>query len=193
MRENDIIVVSTKDRKTKVAAERMSNIISEFVREESGISCCHWDEKIYLQNKSTLSSKQYVIQLGLTKDSSILTESIIPTYDEHNMKFGWIGRKAVIWIDYKELSKVELDKVEDLIRKQNNEIKKGNFFSNLNKGIIRSGTLSKIITTYFLLPLGLYAIIAGEKDKKNIQSKQFRYLVNLFLKKHLNEFLGIKE
>ena len=84
-----IIVYRSKDDEY---AHLMANLISANTEYE----VAEWDEKNWLANQATTSSSQKVIFLGDSKEARKRHIGMLWSYNQHNMKFGWLGNQCVV-------------------------------------------------------------------------------------------------
>ena len=66
-------------------------------------------EKEYSANKFDMSIEQYVLFIGNNKTSNSESSSMKTKFNEHGMKYGWLGKRGFLSVDDKTLSEDEYD------------------------------------------------------------------------------------
>ena len=96
--------------------------------EDGSVDAVIWLEKNYHDNQATLSSNAHVLFIGDSKIAKSQRTSIVEKHNAHGMIYGWLGKRAVMYIDkpaikqeeyaaFQEYAKQYKDKVETLITK----------------------------------------------------------------------------
>lgn len=187
-----IIIVSDSNKEMKKLAHYLYNIIGTV----SDCDAAIWDEKHYKDNEPTLPSSQMVIFVGETNTSKMLIDSIDWRYDELNMRIGWIGKRAVIYVQRNPLSVSEFDEFKAKFLEQEEEIKSGGLLEKLKRldmHITKANTKAKVAGLLFLpyvWPVAGYALIKGKIDSDKIVKQQYSFVLNKFIGDHLSAFIG---
>lgn len=186
-----IIIVSDGKKEMKKLAHHLYNIIGSV----SDCDAAIWDEKHYKDNEPTLPASQMVIFVGETNTSKMLIDSINWKYDELNMRIGWIGRRAVVYVQRKNLSILEYDEFKAKFLEQENEIKSGGMFEKLKRldmHITKANTKAKVVGLLlpYVWPVAGYALIKGKIDSNKIIKQQYSFALNKFIDDHLPAFIG---
>lgn len=100
------------DEKTEKYANYLRQLIStnddkdgEVVGIADGtVDAAVWLEKEYLANKATISSNEHILFIGDNKVSKSESSSMIIKYDKYGMKYGWLGKRAMMKVDNDMLS-----------------------------------------------------------------------------------------
>lgn len=95
------------DEKTKNYANYLRQLISvnddkdgEIIGIEDGtVEVAVWLDKEYLANAATLSSNEHILFIGQNKTSKSETSSMNIKFDLHGMKYGWLGKRAMMQVD----------------------------------------------------------------------------------------------
>lgn len=95
------------DEKTERYANYLRQLIStnddkdgEVVGIEDGtVEAAVWLEKEYLANKAQISSNEHILFIGDNKTSKSESSSMIVKYDKYGMKYGWLGKRAMMKVD----------------------------------------------------------------------------------------------
>ena len=104
-----IIVCSPK---TKVYAYQLLQLIGKKDDTENRVVGCKdgsveatvWEEKNYLANECQLSSDTKVVFIGDIKVVKSIIPNIEEKYKRYGMKYGWMGNRAVIYLDKQNLT-----------------------------------------------------------------------------------------
>lgn len=130
----------------KKEAAKMADQLNALISQLENVSTTVWTEKQYLDNKPTLSSDEYLVFLGKTKSGeNIIASPLFKNhYSEFNMRYGWLGKQAVMGLSPKY--HFDEDKVKQFTDLYNSTFKKeieNNAKNNKPKGKI-SGIVSKV-------------------------------------------------
>lgn len=95
------------DEKTKEYANYLRQLISANDDKDDGIvgivdgsvEAAVWLEKEYLANSATLSSNEHVLFVGSYKASKSEISSMKVKYYSYGMKYGWLGKRAMMQVD----------------------------------------------------------------------------------------------
>ena len=96
--------------------------------EDGSVDAVIWLEKNYHDNQATLSSNAHVLFIGDSKIAKSQRTSIVEKHNAHGMIYGWLGKRAVMYIDkpaikqeeyaaFQEYAKKYKDKIETLVTK----------------------------------------------------------------------------
>ena len=87
----------------KKEAAKMADQLNALISQLENVSTAVWTEKQYLDNKPRVSSDEYLVFLGKTKSGeNIIASPLFKNYySEFNMRYGWLGKQAVIGLDPK--------------------------------------------------------------------------------------------
>lgn len=193
-----VIVYAEKNQNAKM----MADVLDANISQNDNIATVVWSDLQYKDNKVTTSSNQHIIFIGETETTKNIESSVNFNYDKGYMKYGWIGKKAIINVpNKKDFTKNDIDSFVELVNGTSNTKKKNNVFSDLNKKIEKLPKAAKIAGIAIGLPLfgavgTAGAIVSGAylmKDKVN--AKKFNddvcnYCVSHFMTNGLNKFIG---
>lgn len=118
-----LIIVT--DEKSKPYANYLMALISakddkegEVVGIEDGsVEAVVWSEKNFLDNEPTLSSSAHVLFLGDTKLSKAQRGGLNIKFDNFGLKYGWLGKRAVMYVDRVITNVVEYNRFYDYATK----------------------------------------------------------------------------
>ena len=114
-----LIIVT--DEKNKPYANYLLALISakddkegEVVGVEDGsVEAVIWSEKNYADNEPTLSSNAHVLFLGDSKLSKTQRGGMSVKFDDFGLKYGWLGKRAVMYVDHVITNVVEYNRFYD--------------------------------------------------------------------------------
>ena len=94
------------DEKTSEYANYLRQLVSmkddtadEIIGVEDGtVEVAVWLEKDYVANMATISSKEHILFIGENKVSKKETPSMSVKFDKFGMKYGWLGKRAMMMV-----------------------------------------------------------------------------------------------
>jgi hypothetical protein len=162
-----------------------ANLLAALIGEKGEYTVVLWDEKVYKDSMYKVTSDQEIIFIGETKAAKNIIPNIKFEYEISGMKYGWLGNRAVIYVEKRLLSKEEFE-----IFKTDYEVQ-----DNLLQQFSEGSPLEKI-------GLGVAAIIAGPimgigvlagglsmKRCQEIRKSQFDCVIKAFFNDGLAKFL----
>lgn len=210
------IIVYDKKKET----EKFADWLKAEVSKNDNVETAKWSEKQYQDNEPTLSSNEYIVFMGNTKVGKNISQS--PSfeikYNQINMKYGWLGKQAVLFIDSKY--KYDEDKVNQFINLYNkafeNEIKETKTTDSTKKGIAKiadkvdktiknvpvAGKVAAVVVgvplfgTVAAVASGTYLVgdaLKNHFDQTKLNADAKKLLLQEFIKNGLKEFLKIKD
>ena len=94
----DIIICHDKNKRNRKLADQLLALFSK----DTSYSSAVWSEQVYADNKVHISSQQWVIFIGnISEAENIKDMPNFCKFKKLNMKYGWIGTRAVIQVDEK--------------------------------------------------------------------------------------------
>ncbi len=76
---------------------------------DGSVEAAVWLDKEYIANKATISSSEHVLFIGDNKVSKSETSSMIVKFDKFGMKYGWLGKRAMMQVEDTKLSQEVYD------------------------------------------------------------------------------------
>lgn len=183
------------DSQTKVFANQLSQLISvnddtenEVIgSKDSSIVASVWEEKYYLENEAKISSDQDIIFIGTSKSSKSVIPNITEKLNQYGIHYGWLGHKAVIYVEDKLLKKDEYDNFNEFCRQQQKEFEEKVKLNNLNT---KPTNIREIVLLWnYIYPITIFGIISNMKAKKKIMKQQYNMAVYHFYMTALTTFL----
>lgn len=80
---------------------------------DGSVEAVVWSEKNFADNEPTLSSSAHVLFLGDTKLSKKQRGGLSIKFDDFGLKYGWLGKRAVMYVDRVISSVVEYNRFYD--------------------------------------------------------------------------------
>ena len=69
-----------------------------------------WSEKEYQDQQKAISSNEHILFVGSNKTSASETKNMVEKFNQYGMKYGWLGKRAMMQVDDPLLSKEEYTK-----------------------------------------------------------------------------------
>ena len=79
--------------------EEYAHLLANLISTSKVYEVAEWEEKDWLANKASTSSSQKMIFLGDTKAAHKRYIGMVWVYNQHNMKYGWLGNQCIIDVD----------------------------------------------------------------------------------------------
>ena len=79
--------------------DRYAHLLANLISAHTEYEVAEWDEKHWLANQATTSSVQKVIFLGDSREARKRHLGMTWTYNQHNMKYGWLGNQCIVYVD----------------------------------------------------------------------------------------------
>lgn len=185
------------DNKTEEYATFLQQLISqnddsceEVVGIKGGtVDATIWTTKVYEENLPKLTSNTHIIFIGSGKIAKDQGRNINFSFSKYGMNYGWLGKRAVLYVDTKKmLKKKEYDEFFALSKKYSEKFKKAsvNFINSLPNAVKWIGVLC---LPYFTWTIALYGLVSGSSNHKKIIDQQFRCLTMAFYMDGLQKFL----
>ena len=190
MFEKNLVIVYTE--KTKKHANYLMQLISNIKNEP--IVAALWTEKDYTSNKAKISSSQFLIFIGDSKEMRAVGEHLTNHYEKYGMAYSWLGKTARLYADP---TKIDKNNAKDFVSYAN-EIEEA-----FRKNPLQAGTAAGLLaaTVYCLLPgfgqaiLPIFAAktLISAKEREKILDTQYSALVLDFFNDGLCKFMDIKD
>jgi len=112
-KKNCIIVYGNEERVP-------ANLLVGLIGEKGEYTVALWDEKVYEDSLSKITSDTEIIFIGETKAAKNIIPNIKFEYENTGMKYGWLGNRAVVYVEKRLLSKDEFDYLKTEYKKEDN-------------------------------------------------------------------------
>ena len=215
------------DEKTEQYANYLRQLISanddkdgEIIGTEDGtVNVSVWLENEYSDNKHTVSSNEHILFVGDNKTSRSEASSMNIVFNEHGLKYGWLGKRGILTVDDKPLSVDEYNSFFEFATKYQIELEKilkkrfaqpaDNIkTSSENKNTNESERNKKIVDGFAATALAvgrftlqpIYSVAGGvalavsegvdkAQTRKKVKDQQYRVLTMVFYVDALSKFL----
>ena len=105
------------DKKTEKYANYLRQLVSQNDDSEGevrgvpdgAVDVAVWLDSDYLANKAQLSSSEHIIFLGNNKVTKSEMSSMIVKFDKCGMKYGWLGKRAMMIVEDTDVTQEEYD------------------------------------------------------------------------------------
>lgn len=84
---------------------------------DGSITAALWTEKQYLDNLAQITSNQHVLFLGNFKTAKENMQYAKMDFSEYGMNFGWLGKRAVMYVDSRSWKKDEYNNFVEFAKK----------------------------------------------------------------------------
>lgn len=164
----------------------------------STVSAAIWTPKVYKDTLPKITSNTHILFIGSFKEAKEQRKNVNSKFNEYGMHFGWLGKRAVMYVDDKMLEKEEYDHFLQFCRNYKEEFEKATVnIANkllgavgLGAGVISSAAIfSPIAAGTAGLAFGVYGLISGTIAHKKIKDQQYRCLTMALYLDGLQKFL----
>ncbi len=180
---------------------------------DGSVEAVVWSEKAFADNEPTLSSNAHVLFIGDTKLSKSQRGGLAVKYDDFGLKYGWLGKRAVMYIDRVISNVVEYNRffefavnyqgnftkaierktVANIVAGEEVEMdeKDHKVLHNSGNGKARTALAAIVspVVAAVTVPVAASKGVANLKERKNVLQQQWSCLTMLFYLEGLNEFL----
>lgn len=77
--------------------------------EDGSVSAAIWTEKQYKDNLAQITSDTHILFIGNSKLVKLQAKNVKMIYSQYGMNYGWLGKRAVMFVDDKMLNKEQYD------------------------------------------------------------------------------------
>lgn len=180
----DLVIVH--DKSTDDIAQQLNAMISTIPECQSRVLT----ENDWNANKMQISSEEFVLFIGNVADGLALKPMIQWKYEKINMKYGWIGKKALMLVEKHTFKKEEVEELKTMFENQ----KVNNIGVGANVGIFAGAAI-----LLGLIGVGISAIalsIINKKNAEKIYKAEYGYMINLLCgvrRIDFNRFIGVED
>ena len=167
-----LMALISKDESEKDAADR---IIGE------DVEVFLWDVKQYKKGMYTLNHDNYILFLGDFDEARIQAKCIDWEHDKYRMRYGWLGKRAVLYVDGKGLYEEEYKDFVDYANANQDCIKFEKI--DLQRELFDSFSMIDMLVDFRILSRAPYS-------SYSVMNQQYRFLVTMFYLNGLKKYLG---
>lgn len=153
---------------------------------DNRVTAAIYTPKNYNDTLPKITSNTHILFIGTFKEAKEQIANVDIKFDKYGMHYGWLGKRAVMYVDDKILNKEDYEK----FLKENRKYQQN--FENVNLTSIDKHRKIKKVASFFV-PLGsLYMTsndIKHEIKEHEIKDQQYRCLTMALYLDGLNEFM----
>lgn len=194
--KKELIIVC--DESLMEYANYLMALISQNNDKDGTVSAAIWPPKVYKDTLPKITSNTHILFIGSFKEAKEQRKNVNSKFNKYGMHFGWLGKRAVMYVDDKMLEKEEYDHFLQFCRNYKEEFEKATVnIANkllgavcLEAGVISSAAISSpIIVGTASLAFGVCGLISGTIAHKKIKAQQYRCLTMALYLDGLQKFL----
>lgn len=150
------------------------------------VSAAIWTPKTYKDTLPKITSNTHILFIGSFKEAKEQRKNVNSKFNKYGMHFGWLGKRAVMYVDDKMLEKEEYDHFLKFSKNYQEEFEKAtvNIVNSLPDYMKVIGTFLPVI-----YPVAIYGLISGTIAHKKIKNQQYRCLTIALYLDGLQKFL----
>lgn len=189
MLNKKLIIVHTKE--TQKYADYLGQLISSI--KDTPVVTVVWTEKQYADNKPQISSQQYIVFIGDSKEMQKSCGNLNVMYDNYGMKFAWLGKTARLFTDPRAVTKENSDKFNQFIEASKAALK-DKVALTFGAGVAAVVVGLPIIISLFnpmMIVLGPLLLRKITEENK-IRESQYQTLIPNFFAEGLADFMGLE-
>lgn len=181
-------LVIVHDKNNAEVAQQLHALISAMENCQSRVM----DEDHWKDNRSIVSSEQYVLYMGNVPDGNAIQPIIKWKYEYKNMKYGWIGKKGVFCVEKRNYTKEDVAEIKSMLEEQQR------LLTTKSKNLPASIAMYAVVQVAFgLIGVGITAatstLVNNIKETKDFLIAEREYLLTrLIAEEDFYDFLGLK-
>ena len=199
--KKELIIVC--DESLMEYANYLMALIGQNNDKDGTVSAAIWPPKVYKDTLPKITSNTHILFIGSFKEAKEQRKNVNSKFNEYGMHFGWLGKRAVMYIDDKMLKKNEYDQFLEFGKNYQKKFEKAtvNIANNplgavvLGAEVISSAAISSaaifspIAAGTAGLAFGVCGLISGTIAHKKIKAQQYRCLTMALYLDGLQKFL----
>ncbi len=198
--KKELIIVC--DESLMEYANYLMALISQNNDKDGTVSAAIWPPKVYKDTLPKITSNTHILFIGSFKEAKEQRKNVNSKFNEYGMHFGWLGKRAVMYVDDKMLKKDEYDQFLKFSKNYQKEFEKAtvNIANKLLGAVgLEAGVISAAISSAAIfspiaagtagLAFGVYGLISGTIAHKKIKDQQYRCLTMALYLDGLQKFL----
>lgn len=182
--KKELIIVC--DESLMEYANYLMALISQNNDKDGTVSAAIWPPKVYKDTLPKITSNTHILFIGSFKEAKEQRKNVNSKFNKYGMHFGWLGKRAVMYVDDKMLKKDEYDHFLKFSKNYQEEFEKAtvNIVNSLQDYMKVIGTFLPVI-----YPVAIYGLISGTIAHKKIKNQQYRCLTIALYLDGLQKFL----
>lgn len=161
---------------------------------DGAVSAAIYSTKEYKDTSAKITSNTHILFIGNNDIVKEQAASINCILNKYGMHFGWLGKRAVMYVDKDVLKKDDYDNFISFSKKYQKEVEKieVKFIHALPEKAKWAGVFSTLLLP-IVYPVVIYGLMSGvvygSKKHKQIREQQYRCLTIVSYMDHLSNFL----
>lgn len=153
---------------------------------DGSVSAAIYTPKNYKDTLAKITSNTHILFIGSFKEAKEHGKNVDSQFSKYGMHYGWLGKRAVMYVDDKMLKKDEYDKFISFSKNYLEKVEKAtvNFVNGLPNAAKWVGVFLPVV-----YPAAIYGLISGSRAQKKIKDQQYRCLTLAFYLDGLQKFL----
>ena len=150
------------------------------------VAAAIYTPKHYKDTLPKITSNTHILFIGRFKEATEQAKNINMNYNEFGMHYGWLGKRAVMYVDDKKLNQSEYESFLEYCEKYKKD------FEKVTLSIIdKLPDAAKWIGVFnpVLAPVAIYGLVSGNNTQKKIKDQQYRCLTMALYLDGLQQFL----
>lgn len=150
------------------------------------ITAAIYTPKHYKDTLPKITSNTHILFIGSFKEAKEQGKNIDYKLDKYGMRYGWLGKRAVMYVDNKMLKKEEYDEFLEFGGKYQEKFEKATV------NIVNSlPDVAKWVGVFLPIthPVAIYSLISGGFAHKKIREQQYKCLTMALYLDGLQKFL----
>lgn len=182
--KKELIIVC--DESLMEYANYLMALISQNNDKDGTVSAAIWPPKVYKDTLPKITSNTHILFIGSFKEAKEQRKNVNSKFNEYGMHFGWLGKRAVMYVDDKMLEKEEYDHFLQFCKNYKEEFEKAtvNIVNSLPYYMTVIGPFLPVI-----YPVAIYGLISRTIAHKKIKDQQYRCLTMALYLDGLQKFL----
>lgn len=194
--KKELIIVC--DESLMEYANYLMALISQNNDKDGTVSAAIWPPKVYKDTLPKITSNTHILFIGSFKEAKEQRKNVNFKFNKYGMHFGWLGKRAVMYVDDKMLKKDEYDHFLKFSKNYQEEFEKAtvNIANKLLGAVVlgaevisSAAIFSPIAAGTASLAFGVCGLISGTIAHKKINAQQYRCLTMALYLDGLQKFL----
>ena len=150
------------------------------------VSAAIYTDKIYRDSLPKITANTRVLFIGNSNLVKEQSKNINCQFNKYGMHYGWLGKRAVMYVDNDMLKKDDYRKFISFSKDYQKEFEKVtvNFVNTLPSAVKWIGVFLPVV-----YPAAIYGLISGSKAHKKVKDQQYRCLTIAWYMNGLQKFL----
>jgi hypothetical protein len=155
------------------------------------VSATIFTPKHYKDTLPTITSNTHILFIGSFKEAKEQGENVKFYFNKYGMKYGWLGKRAVMYVEDNMLKKDEYENFIKFSKEYQKEFEATtvNFAKGFPNAVKMMGVFLPIAYPLAIFPEAMYGLMFVRKAHKKIKDQQYRCLTMALYLDGLQKFL----